>query len=124
MRRLITVTLMLALSAGCQAIRGQRSADPEKRAAERSLKLAFLTMAVAQEGYFRDYGAYSSSVSALGLSNEGSSAASITIVAATNEGWIGKGEKEKASCLFFFGIPPADYRHLIDEYKADEGVVT
>ncbi len=125
-RSVIAVTFALMLCTGCQAAHRdpgqQSSSDSERRASERSLKLSFLTVAVAQEGYFRDHGAYSSSLSELGFTNEGPSA-SITIVVATKEGWIGTGEKQGASCLFFFGIPPADYHNLIDEYKADEGVV-
>ncbi len=118
----IAVTVVLVFYAGCQAILSERPASPEKRASERSLKLALLTLAVAEYGYFRDHGEYSSSLSELGLTNEGSSD-SITIVAATKEGWIGTGEKQGARCLLFFGIPPEGYHDLIDEYRADEGVV-
>lgn len=121
----IAVTLALLIYSGCHIINpgsSQRSRDPEKRTSERSLKLSFLTVAVAQEGYFREHGVYSPSLDRLGLDSESPSAA-ITILVATSEGWIGKGEREKASCLFFFGIPPADFRKLIDEYRADEGVV-
>lgn len=125
-RSLIAVALVLVLHAGCQAIHKdssrRRFRSSEQRASERSLKLALLTVAVAEEGYFRDHGAYSTSLSELGFTDEARSD-SITIVVATKEGWIGTGEKQGASCLLFFGIPPADYRRLIDEYEAAEGVV-
>lgn len=124
-RMVIAVTLALLFYSGCHIINpgpSRLSRDPEKRASERSLKLYFLTVAVAQEGYFHEHGVYSSSLDELGLDSERSSAA-ITILVATDEGWIGKGEREKASCLLFLGIPPADFQKLIDDYRADEGVV-
>ncbi len=122
----MAAVVVLALCAGCRAAHRDPSqhpsANPERRAAERSLKLVLLTVAVAEEGYFRDHGAYSSSLSELGFTDEGPSA-SITIIVATKEGWIGTGEKQGARCLLFFGMPPADYHRLIDEFEADEGVV-
>ncbi len=124
-RIVIAVTLALLFYSGCHIINpgpSQLSNDPEKRASERSLKLSFLTVAVAQEGYFREHGVYSYSLDELGIDSESPSAA-ITIVVATDVGWIGQGEREKASCLLFFGIPPEDFQALIDEYRADEGVV-
>lgn len=124
-RTLIAATVLLLFYSGCHILNpgpGRLSSDPEKRASERSLKLSFLTVAVAQEGYLREHGVYSASLGELGLGGESPSAA-ITIVAATDVGWIGEGKREKASCLLFFGIPPADFQGLIDEYRADEGVV-
>ncbi len=114
------IVAIVLLCAGCGAV--QRPRPPEQRAAERSLKLVLLTVAVAEEGYFRGHGAYSASLSELGFTDNGPSA-SITIVVATNEGWIGTGEKEGASCLLFFGKPPSGYHRLIDRFHAEEGVV-